>query len=134
MIRLSVKKEKRLLNQCLTFTNFGTFFRQATRGEFSHLKRAMCGDYSVCYQVARMTICRSRMLRGFSLFKASKANLVCITLNFLLSGYTVISGGRVLWKRISQWLLFVLGQRGDEHHVSKEHSCFSSMLDGNVIG
>ena len=59
----------------------------------------------MCYQVhqvAHMTICRSRILTGFSQFKASKANLVCNTLNFLLSGYSVISGGRVTWERVNQ--------------------------------
>ena len=75
-----------------------------------------------------MTICRSRILRGFSQFKASKANLVYVTLNFLLSGNSVISGGRVTWERVSQWLLLVLGRRGDEHQVSRQHSCFSSTL------
>ena len=62
----------------------------------------MFGDYSVCdqvHQLAHMTICRSRILTGFSQFKASKANLVCNTLNFLLSGYSVISGGWVTRER-----------------------------------
>ena len=34
-------------------------------------------------------------IKGFSQFKASKANLLCISLNFLLSGCSVISGGLV---------------------------------------
>ena len=51
-----------------------------------------------------------------------------------LEGYSVISGGRVTWERVNQWIVFVLGQRGDERQVSKEHSCFSSTLDGYGIG
>ena len=67
-------------------------------------------------------------IKGFSQFKASKANLLCISLNFLLSGCSVISGGLVTWERVSQWIVFVLGRRSDEHQVGKEHSCFSSTL------
>ena len=140
--RLSVKKEK-LLNQCPTFTNFCTFLaseRWISQCIFSHLEctRFAIGDYSVCdqvHQVAHMTSCRLRILTGFSQFKASKANFVCNTLNFLLSGYSDIVGGRVTGNvRVSQLILFVLGQRGDVHRVSKEHSCFSSTLDGYGIG